>query len=263
MRHKIKLALIGCLVLPLFASGQEVTAGGDPRFGVTLGVALYENRDEVLNNIRHHGPSISAGVFLEGGSSSSIYRMGLSFGFAPLADRYSPDRSSIQFHPAIEFRYAKKTAQVTEGLALFVGGAVGWNTRFSFYENWDQGHAYWLTSSHLDLAGSLVQSLGNGRAVQLELDAPVLALVSRPPERFEYKEVNPSLGWVLGHIHQDARLTSLHEHRVLKATIGYGKTRGGRMFRRVFWQTTFTSTQLPHSRPFTSLSNRLGISYSF
>lgn len=263
MKQIIELLLLCCLVLQLPAGAQGTAENAAPRFGVTLGIALYQSRDQVLSSIRHSGPSISAGVFLQGGSSSSMYNLGLAFGFAPLKDRYSPDRSSILFHPTIEFRYARKAVQVAERSALFLGGTVGWNTRFSFYENWDQGHAYWLTSSHVGLGATLVHSLDNGKALQLDLDAPVLALVSRPPERFEYKEVNPSLAWMLGEIHRDTRLTSMHEHTELKATVGFGGTRGGLLHRRVFWQSTFVSTRLPQSRPFTALSHKLGFVYSF
>ncbi len=263
MKHIIELLLLGCLALQLPAAAQEVTENATARFGVTLGIALCQNRDEVLNNVRHSGPSITAGVFLQGGSSSSMYHLGLAFGFAPLKDRYSPDRSSILFHPTIEFRYAWKALQVADRSALFLGGTVGWSTRFSFYENWDQGHAYWLTSSHVGLGATLVHSLANGKALQLDLDAPVLALVSRPPKRFEYKEVNPSLSWMFGEIHKDTRLTSIREHRDVKVTIGYGSTSGGVLHRKIFWQTAFVSTRLPQSRPFTSLSHKLGFVYPF
>jgi hypothetical protein len=226
-------------------------------------VSLHQVRDEVLANLRHQGPKITAGLFREGISHSAIHRFGVSFAFAPLTDRYSPDRSSVLFHPAIEFRYAKRAARVTEDMTLYLGGTVGWDTRFSFFENWDQGHPYWLTSSHLGVAGTLVRSLGNGNALRFELDAPLLAAVSRPPERFEYKEVNPDLGWVFRHIHKDLRVTSLHEHTAFTATLAYERRGGGLLGQRFFWQTGFISTRLPHSRPITVLSHTLGISHPF
>lgn len=263
MKLRIKLSLIACLILPLLASGQEVPPASPTRYGFTLGVALYQARDEVLNSIRHQGPSISAGVFREGSSGTARHRLEVSFAFAPLTDRYSPDFASLLFHPAVGFRYARKAVQVTKDLALFLGGTAGWDTRFSFYENWDQGHAYWLTSSHLGLAADLVRRLENGNSLQLELDAPLLAAVSRPPERFEYKEVNPDLGWIFGHIHQDMRITSLHEHTALRATLAYQRPGGGFLGRRFFWQTEYTSTRLPESRPFTSFAHTFGISHPF
>jgi hypothetical protein len=192
-----------------------------------------------------------------------MHRFEVSFAFAPLTDRYSPDRASLLFHPAVEFRYARKAVRVTEDLALFLGGTAGWNTRFSFYENWDQGHAYWLTSSHVGLAANLVRRLDNGNSLHLEVDAPLLAAVSRPPERFEYKEVNPDFGWIFGHIHEDMRITSLHEHTALTATLAYHRAGGGFFGRRFFWQTAYTSTRLPESRPFTSFTHTFGISHPF
>jgi hypothetical protein len=262
VKARIKLLLSTCLLIPMFASGQGVPREAATRYGLTLGVAFHQVRDEALNPIRHQGPSVSAGVFREGGSAGSMHRFGISFTFAPLTDRYSPDRSSVLFHPAVEFRYARKTAQLSENLALFLGGTVGWSTRFGFYENWDQGHPYWLTSAHLGFAGSLVRALDDGKSLQLDLDSPLVALVSRPPERFEYKEVNPDLGWVFREIHSDPRITSVHEHSALTATLTFHNT-GGRFAQRIFWQTAFAATRLPSSKPFNSLSHTLGISHLF
>jgi hypothetical protein len=260
LKHTIEIMLLCLLAFASTTSAQETTEKATTGLGVRLGVALYQHRDEVLNNIRHRGPSVSAAVFLQRGSKVSMYCMGVSFGFASLKDRYSPDRSSILFNPAVEIRYARKALQVAERVAVFLGGTAGWNTRFAFYENWDQGHAYWLTSSQLGVGATLVRSMANGNVLQLDLDAPVLALVSRPPARFEYKEVNPSLSWVLKNIHQDSRLTSVHEYTELKATVAYGRALWGR---RIFWQTTFVSARLPESRPFVSMSHKLGIVYPF
>jgi hypothetical protein len=246
----------------MFASGQGVPREAATRYGLTLGVAFYQVRDEVLNPIRHQGLSVSAGVFREGASTDSMHRLGISFTFAPLTDRYSPDRSSVVFHPAVEFRYARRTAQLSEDLALFLGGTMGWNTRFGFYENWDQGHPYWLTSASLGFAGSLVRTLDDGKSLQLDLDSPLVALVSRPPERFEYKEVNPDLGWVFKEIHRDLRGATFPRHRAVTATLTFRRT-GGRFLQRVFWQTAFATARLPQSKPFTSVSHTLGISHLF
>jgi hypothetical protein len=262
VKARIKLLLPACLLIPMFASGQGVPRGAATRYGLTLGVAFYQVRDEALNPIRHQGPSVSAGVFRERASTDSMHRFGISFTFAPLTDRYSPDRSSILFHPAVEFRYVRKTAQPTEDLALFLGGTMGWNTRFGFYENWDQGHPYWLTSAHLGFAGSLVRTLNDGKSLQLDLDSPLVALVSRPPERFEYKEVNPDPGWVFKEIHRDLRPAAFSQHTAVTATLTFHNT-GGRFLQRVFWQTAFAATRLPQSKPFTSLSHILGISHLF
>jgi hypothetical protein len=254
------------VALPGITGGQEIGGlrrGAQTRYGVTLGVAWYQARDQVLASLRHQGPKISLGFFREGMSSSALHRVGLTFAFAPLTDRYSPDRSSLLFHPSIEVKYAKKTVHIGDDTDLYVGGTLGWNTRFSFYENWDQAHPYWLTSSHIGAVGTLVRGLANGNAVRFELSFPLLAAVSRPPERFDYKEVNPDFGWVLRHIHKDLRVTSLHEHTAVTATLAYERRGGGLLGQRFFWQTNFISTRLPSSRPFLALSHTLGISHPF
>jgi len=259
----IKIILLALFASPVLGAGQDLPPGSSARYGFTLGVSLYEVRDEALNGLRHRGPSISAGLFREGLSEGAMHRVEVSFAFAPLADRYAPDRSSLLFQPSFDFRYAMKAVRVSEDLSLFLGGTAGWNSRFSFYENWDQAHAYWLTSSYLGLTAGLLRPLDNGGALFLEMDVPLLAVVSRPPERFGYKEFNPDLAWVLKEIHSDPRLTSVHEHTSVTARLSYLRSRGGILGHRIFWQTAFTSNRLPHSRPFTALEHTLGLSYPF
>jgi hypothetical protein len=259
----VRLTLLACVLLPYAATGQKGPDGFRTRYGFTLGIAWYQARDNVLNSIRHQGPSILAGFSREGVSDGAIHLAGLSFAFAPLTDRYSPDRTSLFFHPTLEIRYVRKVAQLTDELALLLGGTTGWSTRFSFYENWDQAHGYWLTSSHLGLAGSLLRSMGNGNTLQLDMDAPLLAAVSRPPERFDYKEVKADLGWMLNQIHSDMQVTSLNEHTALRARLSYDRKGGGILVHRFFWETEYTSTRLASSRPLTTLTHTLGFSHLF
>lgn len=261
--NRVKIAWAMSFLLPGLAGAQVIAPDSGARYGFTLGVAVYQMRDEVLNDLRHRGPTVSAGVFREGSSANALHRVGFSFSFAALTDRYSLDRSSLVFHPTLEVRYARRVARVADDLSVFVGATGGWSTRFAFFENWDQGHAYWMTSAHLGFSGALVRTLDGGGRLRLDLDAPVLAAVSRPPDRFTYKEANPDLGWVLRQIHQGMRITSVHEHTALAATITWDREGGGFLRQSFFWRTDFVSSRLPAARPLTILTHSLGISQSF
>jgi hypothetical protein len=52
MNGRIRVTLLAFLALPGVASGQESFLGPSARYGFTLGVSLYEVRDEVLNGLR-------------------------------------------------------------------------------------------------------------------------------------------------------------------------------------------------------------------
>jgi hypothetical protein len=259
----IRRALVVCLLLPLPISAQEPPREASTRYGLTLGVGLHQARDEVLNPVRHQGLSLLAGLFRVGESATTLHRVRVSFAFTPMTDRYSPDRSSMVFNPSLDFRLARRVGRLGDRTALYLGGSTGWETRFAFYENWDVGHGYWLTSAHLGFAGILARDLTGGGSLRLELELPLLAAVSRPPERFEYKEANGELGWVLSQIHQDMRITSVHQHLSPTLTLAYHRSGGGFLARRLFWETEFVSTRLPGSMPFTSLRHTLGISNPF
>lgn len=241
------------------AASQEL-GPGSAGFGFTLAITEYQIRDAVLNPVRHRGTSVSLELFRRGGGEDARHRLGVSVLVDPLGDRYTTGRTSTLVHLAVDFRLARKVADVGPGTSVFVGGSAGWGTHFAFHEQWDEQHAYWLTASEVGPTVTVERRLGGGRYIQLDAGMPVLALVSRPPERFEYREVNHGLGWMLGEIHSASRLATPGEHLALKGGVTYSAVRDGALRHALFWRVGYVRNDAPTSRRVSIVNHSLGVS---
>jgi len=257
MRNEVLtgLFLAGAAASP---AGCQELGPGSAGFGFTLAVTEYQIRDQVLSPIRHQGTSLTLGIFRRSGGEDDRRVLAFSLLVDPLGDRYTTRRSSLLVHPRLDLRAARKVADVGEHTALFLGGSAGWNTHWTFHEQWDEQHVYWLTVTHAGLDAAVERQLGGGRSLQLEVGAPVIALVSRPPEQFEYREVNHSFGWILGEIHSRARLATPAEHLDLRVGLTYSAVRDGRLRHAFFWRTTYVRNTAPTSRDVRVVTHSLG-----
>jgi hypothetical protein len=256
-RYLIPLILLNATAAPTLCQSLGPGSAG---FGVSLAATEYQIREEALNAIRHRGASLTLGFFRQGGDLDRRHRITLSVLVAGLSDRYAPERGSLVAHPELDLRMGWRVTPPGRGTAFFVGGTAGWSTHWAFYEQWDETHVYWLTSSQLGVDALVEHHLARGRSLHLEVDAPLLALVSRPPSEFSYREVNPALGWILGEVHGKPRLASPADHLALNLGLVYSRTGEGGLRHEAFVQMEYIRDTTPSSRPVTILTYRLGIS---
>jgi len=254
--------ILSCITLAAAASaaaGQSL-GPGNAGFGVSLAATEYQIREEALNAVRHRGASLTLGMFRQGGDANRRHRITLSVLVGRLGDRYAPERGSLVAHPELDLRMGWRVGRLGRGTSLFLGGTAGWSAHWTFYEQWDEAHVYWLTASRLGIDGLLERDLGAGRSLQLEVGAPVLGLVSRPPSEFPYREVNPSAGWILREIHGRPRVASLADHLALDLSLAYSRIGGEGLKHQVFLRMEYIRDTAPSSRPVTILTYRLGVS---
>jgi hypothetical protein len=259
MRCRFLIGLFAAAALASTAVAQEL-GPGSAGFGFTLALTEYQIRDAVLNPIRHRGTSLSLELFRRGGGKEVRHRLGVSVLFDPLGDRYTTGRSSTLVRLEVDLRLGRKVTEIGAGTSVFVGGRAGWSTHFEFHEQWDQQHVYWLTAAEVGPVVALERRLGGGRSIQADAAMPVLALVSRPPERFGYREVDHGLGWMLGEIHSAPRLATPGEHLALRGGLTYSAVRDGRLRHAFFWRATWIRNDAPASREVSIVSHSLGVS---
>lgn len=233
---------------------------GTAGFGFALAVTEYQIRDQVLNPIRHRGTSMALELFRRSGGDDTRRVLAFSLLVDPLGDRYTTGRSSLLVHPRLDFRAAWRVADLGGRTSVFVGGSAGWNTHWTFHEQWDEQHVHWLTATQVGVDAAVERRLGGGRWLHFEVGAPLLALVSRPPERFTYREINHSLGWVFSEIHSHSRLATPDEHLDLRVGLNYSAVRDGRLRHAVFWRTSYVRNTAPTSRDVHIVTHSLGVS---
>ncbi len=233
---------------------------GNTGFGFTLAVTEYQVREEALNPLRHRGTSVALGFVRRSGGEDRRLALGFSLLVDPLGDRYTTSRSSLLLHPRLDFRTAWKVRDLGRRTALFLGGIAGWNAHWAFHEQWDEQHVYWLTATQVGVEAAVERRLEGGRSLQLEVDAPLLALVSRPPKEFTYREVKHSLGWMLSEIHGDARLATPAEHLDVQVGLTYSAVRDGGLRHAFFWRSRYVRNTAPTSEDVHIVTHSLGVS---
>jgi hypothetical protein len=170
---------------------------------------------------------------------------------------------SFAINPSLNYRYARKVKDINRGLSLFLGGIIGLEMHHEWFDNWDDSHLYWLTSYHLGIDGILIYQNSSDSELFLEISTPVAALISRPPERFLYKVANPKFSWVIDELHSNLRLTSIHEHFVLKVNLGYTFRYNAHFEQRLYWRFSYTNNSVPYSKDIVILTHVLGVGFVF
>jgi hypothetical protein len=259
--------LIYALSLVLLSSGAASSEAGaeaaSSAYVVSLSIGDYQIRENVLNRIRHRGTLFSGGFFYERQRGVSRHKFEIYLAFSTLKSRYDPDKESFAVNPSLDYRYARKIADLKPGLSLFLGGIVGLDMHHVWLENWDDSHLYWLTSYYLGVDGILTYERPGGRELFLEVHVPVLSIVSRPPERFLYKVANPKFSWIIDELHSNLTLTSIHEHFALNTKLGYAFSYTDNFDQHLYWRFSYVKNTVQYSRDLTILTHSFGASFVF
>jgi hypothetical protein len=261
-RVAVLLQFILLLSMGVAFSQDDIGTGGRD-IGLSLGAAEYQVRENVLNRIRHRGALISGGFFIESTGEISRQKFEFYLVFSKLKSRYDPDKSSFAVNPSLHYRYARKIKNINPAVTLFVGGVLGLDMHHEWFDNWDDSHLYWLTSYYLGGDGILTYRRSDTSSFVLEVYMPLLALISRPPERFLYKTANPDFSWVVGELHSNMRLTSIHEHLALNLNLRYRFRYTHIYDQSIYWRLSYTRNTVPYSKELSILTHTLGISFIF
>jgi hypothetical protein len=233
-------------------------------FGIALGINEYQVKETVLNNIRHRGLSpTTLGLSLDISSAKALQRYEVFLMLNLLASRYNPSRTSYVLSSSIRYRLLKKSPGTGAHFSYSLGGGIGGDHELVYFSKWDDCRTYWLTSYYITMDGLLDRELSKESSCWLEASIPVVALVSRPPDRFLDKMGRPDLAGLLGEIHDNMRITSLHEHFSGKVKLGYTvrKSTGSRW--DLFWQIKYARSSMPYSRTIDILTHAVAIQYYF
>lgn len=247
---------------PGLAAQAATEASTDNDFGFSLSATSYALKEKVLNPLRHRGTFVSAGLFYERPRATKTNRFDLELVFNPVSSRYEDGKDSFASDVRLTYRHARRAATLRPQLSLMAGGFVGFSSQLAYFDNWDESHFYWLTAYSIGPTATLDYRRWAGRSLSIEVSVPVLALVSRPRWPILYKTANANFGWIVGKMHEDMRLTSLHQHRAVDATLRFTRLNAtlGRSF---FWHVAYVHNDLSYSRPFDALRHSIGASVVF
>jgi hypothetical protein len=231
-------------------------------FGLSLSATSYALKEKVLNPLRHDGTFVSVGVFYERPRATSTNRFDLEIVFNPVSSRYEDSKDSYASDLRLSYRHARRVATLRPDLRLLVGGLVGLSSQVTYFDNWDQSHFYWVTAYGIGPTATLDYRRWAAHSLSVEVSIPVFELVSRPRSPVLYKTANSDFGWIVGKLHEDMRLTSLHRHQAVDATLRFTRL-NAKLGRSFFWHVAYVHDDLPYSRPFVALRHSIGASVVF
>lgn len=266
MRKVIAFTLIIVAMMLLdsgIAFSQSKMEGTSNDLGFTICLIEYQVKERVLNNIRHRGTFISGGLSYEKSKEISKHRFELYLAPALVGSRYDPDKASTIIDTAIKYRYARRVRDINQDISSFLGGIAGLNSHVGYYENWDESHFYWLTSYYMGVGGILTYRKSSKSSFWFEANTPLVALVSRPPKRFLYKEPNPKLSWILSELHNDLTLATVNRYLVLNMDLGYTFKYSSKFKQSVFWRLCYTKSSMAYSKDIAILTHTFGTTFLF
>jgi len=250
--------MVGDLV---FSQDQAIMKDND--FGVALGLTEYQTIEKVLNNVKHRGIFPSFGISYESSNEILKHDVELYFIFNSLKSRFEKGNNTFAMNLALDYKYIRKVKDFNTRLCLLLGGVMGFDSNISFFENWDNSHFYWLTSYYLGIDGMLLFKKSNGTFFTFEVSAPVVALVSRPPQRFLKSEINPKFSWIINRLNDDLTFTSIHRHIDLQTDLTYNFKYSSKFKPAISWRFRYLTNSMSYSKNIKILTHTFAIMFHF
>ena len=252
-----------CLLFYLCLSPAQALNNRDNEFGIAIGLNEYQSKDNVLSNIRHRGMLAAIGFSYSRIGDFRLTEIQLNVSINSMTSRYESEKSSFAINPSLNYRQVRRIKDLNENLRLFLGGIGGWNLHNAFYDKWDESHIYWLNSYYIGIDSRLAYRKSEKSNISLDLNFPLIALISRPPKRFLYKELDPTFSWIFSRIHDDMTLTSLHRHFEINMKLEYKYGHAYKFKTGFFWRFSYLRNNISYSKPISILTHTIGIRFLF
>jgi hypothetical protein len=242
---------------------QEQTDIGNKLSGFHIGISHTDLKEESLNRAIHKGPGLMGAIYFERSDGKSVKKVKMELGSSFLSSDYEGETSSYLFSGSASFSYLQNLEIAPPAFGFYLGGRVKAATAIEYFDNWDESHFYWTTSYSLgvDFRGSY--SFGRNSRISLEVDFPVLSLVSRPPSKFMTTQSSPALAEVLRELNQDLQFLSVGDFRNLNIQLKFSLRNPKKFVPSIFWKFSDMHINMNGSNPMKYISHTLGIEYRF
>jgi hypothetical protein len=180
------------------AQADAGTEEGSPRHFVEggLGAGFFQISDDLVRGLRWQGPSLELAAEYRYASEVDRHEGFFRLGMGYLHDRY--DDAAVSLYHHMGYGFTHRAVRWGVGGTLFLGGQVREDVDLQYYIDWDEEHAYWLSSYGLAAAARYELQVAPRHGFEATLAVPVLGWVGRPPEARYYKADNlKDLGWLV------------------------------------------------------------------
>ena len=228
-------------------------------FGITIGGTHYQVIEHLLTNIRHEGTFVSLGLNHHKETENVLRKIQFSAIFNPISSRYENEKHSVGTNLSINYSYLIKIPNHQAYLHEYLGIRTAWNAHMTFYDYWDESHVYWLNSYDIGIDTRIAYTGFERSRFYIDIHLPFLSMVSRPPKRFLYKEIDPSFSWFIGHFHNDLKLATIPRHLDLNTKLSYQLFISGNLKPVVFWRFRYLRNKMDYSKEVRIINHTFGL----
>ncbi len=241
--------------LPETDAAAPPAGGARHRFGYGFVVAYDQARDDLLIPLRWSGPSVGLRLEWERAASMRTHSLRAVLPASFYENRFGHEGYALGIE--IAYSYLRVAEDDFHHGRLSLGGQVKWDVHHGYYESWDEEHIYWLGAYSLGPRLAWSGPRGEGTRLGAELDASLIALVSRPPlERLHKTDPRTKPSFYFSAPHRDLALAGPIDYTAVHAGVSLTRRWGGSSI--VFAYDLELVTYDEPERVFT-LSNRLSI----
>ncbi len=263
----MKKPLVVCFMILLRIScptfSQENTDTGSKYSGFQIGISHMDLQEQSLNRAIHRGPGLMGAYYLERSNSKAMTLLNMDLGSAFLRSNYESETSSYMFSGSVSISHLRNLAIKNPALSFHLGGKAEAGSVIEYFDNWDESHFYWITAYSLGVDLRFAWSFGRNSRIGLEVDFPVLSLVSRPPSSFHSTQMSPSLPDVFRELNRDLRLMSPGGYRNLNIQVKYSLRNAKKFVPSIFLRFSEMYVDKDGSGSVKFINHALGVEYRF
>jgi hypothetical protein len=168
-------------VLPR-ATARAEAPPSQTRLDLRFAAGVASVRENLLTPLAATGPAVELATRFAWSALRLRVEADARLGLAALFDRLG-EGSPTAHHELGVAVLARRPVDAALDAGLSFGGVARLASDVTYFEPWDDAHAYWLAVASLGPAVRYARALPNGRWLVARADVTLVALASRPPAR--------------------------------------------------------------------------------
>jgi hypothetical protein len=209
IKKLVALSIAFLIVNSITAQNDSLLSQPIHQIGVVLGSGYNQIRDDILAPLRWDGLSFVGGFSYSKVSTKALHNIDLRIPYSSLTNRYDHEADAYELN--LGYSYLRKIENTKPYGQIYVGGLIDWSCNLQLYDTWDDSHLYWLNVYELGPIVRWKPNFPSNHHLSFNLNFPLLALVSRPPE-FRYYDQEKLPAEILSKPHENMKFNTINKY---------------------------------------------------
>jgi hypothetical protein len=227
-----------------------------------LGAGVYQISDDLVRGLRWEGPSLELDAAFRYAGEITRHQVFLRFGMGYVHSRYDDAAASLTHH--LGYGLTGRVLRAGPWGTLFLGGQLREDVDLQYYIDWDEEHAYWISSYGLAAAARYEVAATPRHAFDVDLALPVIGWAGRPPEFRYYKADDlKGAGWFVEKPLEGLTFASLDKYQAVHLDIAYTYRPGRGWSLRVAYLLDYRRASFPRTVQILTNNITAGFTYAY